>query len=174
METKWTVWCRSLVSGHSLSGASIHPRPRLLHLGDGVKTLAGLLLATLLTMSAGCAQKDWIDRTLVTVDVTGTWSGTLGGPALSLPGEFLLELEQQGSTVKGSLLSGKGGVLPVAGPIDGTVAGDVFRFKGSRGIVEGEFTVSGDEMTGLVSMYGGRPLTLRRVDPSSLSASPPR
>src|SRR5215510_13089789 len=30
-----------------------------------------------------CAQKDWIDRTLVTVDVTGTWHGFGGeaGPA---------------------------------------------------------------------------------------------
>ena len=37
---------------------------------------ARLALALLLTTSLGCAEKDWIDRTLVTADVTGTWQGT--------------------------------------------------------------------------------------------------
>jgi len=32
-----------------------------------------------LVFASGCAQKDWIDRTLVTVDVTGVWSGSLRG-----------------------------------------------------------------------------------------------
>jgi hypothetical protein len=59
----------------------MHPLARLRRLGDAMKTIAGLFLATFLTMSVGCAQKDWIDRTLVTVDVTGTWYGALGtGP----------------------------------------------------------------------------------------------
>jgi hypothetical protein len=38
--------------------------------------------------------------------------------------------------------------------IDGTVAGDVLRLRDSRGRVEGEVTVSGDEMDGRVSFHG--------------------
>ena len=34
------------------------------------------VLGVALMLASGCAQKDWIDRTLVTVDVTGVWEGT--------------------------------------------------------------------------------------------------
>ena len=57
----------------SLYSASAQPPAPLHHLGDEMKTFAGLLLATLLAMSGGCAKQDWIDRTLVRVGVTGTW-----------------------------------------------------------------------------------------------------
>jgi hypothetical protein len=136
-----------------------------------MKTLTGLLLSTLLTMGAGCARTDWIDRTLVTVDVTGTWYGAAAGYS------FDFDLKQQGSTVKGLLRlrgipSGSG---DPSGPIEGTVGGDVFRFRDTRGILEGEMTANGDEMVGLISTsFGRRPLSLQRVDPSSLPASPPR
>jgi hypothetical protein len=30
------------------------------------------VIAAAVVFASGCAQKDWIDRTLVTVDVTGT------------------------------------------------------------------------------------------------------
>ena len=141
-----------------------------------MKIIAGLLIGAALAFGlafvSGCARSDWIDRTLVTVDVTGTWQGTGGVPNL------LFELEQQGSTVKGFLrLSGSGfgsrGLSP--GPIDGTVAGDVFRFKDTRGSVEGELTVSGDEMNGQASLgFGNRPLSLRRVESPSRPDSPRR
>ena len=136
-----------------------------------MKTIAGLLLATLVAMSAGCAQKDWIDRTLVTVDVTGTWYGNAGGVGGGIRREFLFELKQEGSKVTGSMRTRPFGSVGVA--IDGTVAGDVFRFKDSKGSVEGELTVSGDEMNGRASFYsGGGPISLRRVDPSSRPAAP--
>ena len=35
--------------------------------------LIGLLIAMTLALGSGCAKQDWIDRTLVTVDVTGGW-----------------------------------------------------------------------------------------------------
>ena len=59
-----------------------------------MKTLAGLLLTIMVMMIASCAQKDWIDRTLVTVDVTGTWSGSIAsmGTAGGFP-DLLFELE---------------------------------------------------------------------------------
>jgi hypothetical protein len=37
-----------------------------------------LALALLLTASLGCAQKDRIDRTLITENVTGAWAGSMG------------------------------------------------------------------------------------------------
>src|SRR5215510_8551837 len=107
-------------------------------------------VATALVLASGCAQKDWIDRTLVTVDVTGTWYGTPGGPGgpVGNPGPIFLDLRQEGATVQG-FLQQKGGTPsppgPVGGPISGTVTGDVFRFKGTRGIVAGELTVNGEE-----------------------------
>ena len=143
-----------------------------------MRTFTGLLLATLLAMTAGCAQKDWIDRTLVTVDVTGAWSGLVGGESVAHAKPALLfELEQQGSTVKGSLRFTPGGNAE----LNGSVAGDVFRFRafgasGNTREVEGELTVSGDEMSGRIStpVLGGRPLSLHRVDPSPRPTSPPR
>jgi hypothetical protein len=42
-----------------------------------MRALIGLLIATTLVIGSGCAKQDWIDRTLVTVDVTGTWFGTM-------------------------------------------------------------------------------------------------
>src|SRR5262247_675236 len=101
-------------------------------------------VATALVFGTGCAQKDWIDRTLVTVDVTGNWHGRLGGVGAAR--EMLVELKQEGSVVTGSLqqttLRSFG---DLSGPIEGTVAADVLRFKNSRGTLEGEVTVSGDE-----------------------------
>ena len=137
-----------------------------------------MLFLAALTFGAGCAKSDWIERTLVTVDVTGTWSGrTAGG------GTWWFELEQQGSTVKGRLM-GLGYVglgSPPGSSLEGTVAGDVFRFRvrsGTFGGFGGELAVSGDEMTG--EMWGsgitvGRgAVSFRRVDPSSLPAAPPQ
>jgi hypothetical protein len=136
-----------------------------------MRAVTRVLIASALVFGTGCAQKDWIDRTLVTVDVTGTWEGSVGGSS------YNFDLKQQGSTVKG-LLRYRGATTSVgdpSGPIEGTVGGDVFRFRDTRGSVEGEMTVNGDEMVGLISTSSGRrPLSLQRIDPSSLPASPPR
>lgn len=134
-----------------------------------MKSILRLLLATAaLTMGVSCARTDWIDRTLVTVDVTGTWYGST---SVAPKSEFMLELEQQGSTVKGSAKGTGGGSAGIGTrpvPIKGTVAGDVFRFRQTNGSWEGELTVSGDEMSGRVSLQlGSRPVSLRRVDSSS-------
>ena len=41
----------------------------------------GSLVAAML--ASGCAKPDWIEQTLVTVDVTGTWVGSMGkGPGV--------------------------------------------------------------------------------------------
>ena len=119
-------------------------------------------------MTAGCAQKDWIDRTLVTVDVTGTWQSTSG---------WELNLEQKGLMVTGSARLGEAASQYwfTGEPIGGTMAGDVFHFSDTRGSLEGEVTVSGDEMNGTARLRGTqRSISLRRIDPSSRPASPPR
>jgi len=138
-----------------------------------MRTITRVLIAAALAFGLGCTSTDWIDRTLVTVDVTGTWSGSAGGAGTGSK-DVVLVLEQKGSTVKGlGRITPAAGVMPVS--IDGTVAGDVFRFRDSRGNAEGELTVSGDEMDGRISIFGSsRPSFLRRVDSSSRSDSPRR
>jgi len=143
-----------------------------------MRTISGLLMTTFLTLTTGCASTDWIDRTLVTVDVTGTWYGRSGQPGSDR--EVFLELKQEGSRVTGFARITQTIFGSVARPIDGTVAGDVFRFRGSTGSgstgssSEGEVTVSGDEMNGQASFVGRGPVSLRRVDPSSRPGPPPR
>jgi len=150
-----------------------------------MKTIVGMLIGATLAVGSGCARSDWIDRTLVTVDVTGTWRGIEEG----MGREMSFELEQRGSTVKGYIRASSSNLASIEGPIDGTVAGDMFSFRNTRGDVVGELRVNGDEMTGTMSrsgtgmsgggvgMSGGagaRPTSLRRVDSSSRPGSPPR
>jgi hypothetical protein len=139
-----------------------------------MRVITRVLIAATLAFGLGCAQKDWIDRTLVTVDVTGTWE-RVGGAG---DGVFQFVLEQQGSVVKGFAggdSRGLGCQNLAMGSIEGTVAGDVFYFRDSRGCIQGELTVRGDEMDGRASTYAGsRRFSLRRVDPSPRPPSPPR
>ena len=67
-----------------------------------VKLRAGLLGVVTLLFGSGCTKTDWIDRTLVTVDVTGVWRGTL---TMSGVNTFNVEmtLEQRGAKVTGQL-----------------------------------------------------------------------
>ena len=45
-----------------------------------MKTIAWGILVAALACVSGCARPDWIEQTLVTVDVTGTWEGFVAGP----------------------------------------------------------------------------------------------
>ena len=62
-------------------------------------------MAAALAIGSGCITRpDWIEQTLVTVDVTGIWQGTsFGGPGAYPPEELRLDLPQEGPKVKGSL-----------------------------------------------------------------------
>jgi hypothetical protein len=73
----------------------------------------------------GCAQTDWIDRTLVTVDVTGVWEGRLIATT-SASRDVVLVLQQQGGKVTGEIRNLSTGSVTSAGsaPIEGTVNGD--------------------------------------------------
>ena len=122
-------------------------------------------MAAALILACGCARSDWIQQILVTSDVTGTWQTT--------EGELIeLKLEQQGAKVTGSIVAlGRG--ARNSGVIEGAVGGDVFQFKQVGGVLmplQGETTVSGDEMHGTVragTAAGQRQIFLRRVSPSS-------
>ena len=128
------------------------------------------------TTTVGCARKDWIDRTLVTVDVTGSWHGraaVLGQGHLI--GDMFLDLAQQGSMVKGTMRLRGTGSAPAPEPIDGRVAGDILRFRNPRGTMEAELTVSGDEMSGTaLTLLGRCTVSLQRVESSAPTGSPPR
>ena len=127
----------------------------------------------MLACGSGCAKPDWIQQTLVTVDMTGTWRSTEGGL-------FELALEQKGAEVTGSFLrqglpQAQGG--NTSGGIEGSVAGDAFRFKQTTGTfanLEGDMTLSGDEMSGKVTPSpagAGARIILRRVSSSPRPAS---
>jgi len=138
--------------------------------------MARAWLVALLLLGASCAKQDWIDRTLVTVDVTGTWHGTTTGPGTSVAEsgtqELWLDLEQAGSKVTGAARFNPDQGMAQSGPIEGTISGDHFSYRLLRGGPSFiELTVSGNEMTGLVS---GRPFSFHRVDPSAKPATTTR
>jgi len=111
-----------------------------------------------------CARQLWVDRTLVTADVTGA--------SRNVNGSLEITLEQQGAKVTGALFQRVGNTRA---PIAGTVTGDVFKFQatGTSAVYEGELTVDGDEMKGYARSSGGRVDTvLRRIDASTPARQP--
>jgi len=114
------------------------------------------VIAMTFVFASGCARPDWIEQTLVTVDVTGVWRGTIyGGGAMELT------LQQSGARVNGQVKLSPGSSYN--GPIEGTVGGDTFRFSSQGGGVIGELQVNGDEMTSPgKTWFGSGPMTVRR------------
>ena len=105
---------------------------------------AWVVIGVALVLASGCARSpDWIEQTLVTVDVTGVWRGamTAGGAPFS----WELTLQQVGAKVTGRLRQEVNSSS--SGPIEGRVNGDTFHFRTSRGAM-GDLQVNGDEMTG--------------------------
>jgi len=138
-------------------------------------------VATALVFGSGCAKQDWIDRTLVTADVSGVWTGSVashdGQTAISF--ELRLELRQNATKVTGSF---EPTTVPLGlntrgvSPIEGRVANDVFTFEVQKAILTGELTIDGDEMrgNGLAGNSRQVTITLRRVEVATPAGSPPR
>ena len=111
------------------------------------------VITVVCVLASGCAQQkpDWIDRTLVTVDVTGVWEGTITAPASNLAIE--LDVKQEGAKVTGEIKGFRnfdGNRVPPI-PIVGTVSGDTFSFheaSGARQRLSVQVQVNGDDMTG--------------------------
>jgi hypothetical protein len=145
---------------------------------DHKKLIGGLFVLITLTFGSGCAKTDWIDPTLVTESVTGVWAGSMVSPdgQPMIRQGVRLELQQEGAKVIGSFEGSSTGSFVGQGsaPIEGSEAGDVFRFDDARGTVNGELTVSAEEMTGH-GVFGIRPvtITLRRVQSAQSPTSPP-
>ena len=128
-----------------------------------------VVIGAAFVLASGCAQQDWIDRTLVTVDVTGGWRGTFrqttGGTGT---GDITFVLQQQGAKVTGvmrllSVFGSVTGMSPDGIPIEGTVSGDTFTFHEMSGpTLHGEFQVNGDEMIGSWNRMATQTATLRR------------
>jgi hypothetical protein len=123
---------------------------------------AWVVIVVALVFASGCAQTDWIDRTLVTVDVTGVWEGHI--TSANVGRQLKLTLVQSGSKVTGQMATaGSGAPGPVEGPLDGTVTGDIFRFEDTRGRLKAELQVNADEMTGSMTwQFGPGTITLHR------------
>jgi hypothetical protein len=123
------------------------------------KAATYLALAATLAIALACTRNDWIDRTLVTENVTGVWSGSIGESTGFR--DVRLELQHEGAKVSGLIRFLPGST---SAPIGGSVAGDVFTFKDARGSYSGELTIAGDEMTGRIfSPFGTRQVSLRRL-----------
>ncbi len=126
----------------------------------GLKAIWPLMVGLVIVMAAGCAQRaDWIEGTLVTVDVTGRWAGKWGAPG----GDFDVTLRQIGPKVTGDLrLTGRNAMF-WNGPIEGVLTGDVFKFGRPDGRLRGEVIVAGEGMSGTVFFDSAtRPLRLQR------------
>jgi hypothetical protein len=116
-----------------------------------------LTIGLFLLIASGCARSsDWIESTLVTVDVTGVWQGNAsraGGATASVP--IVLTLQQSGTKVTGQVtLSSLSSARDTR--VEGTVNGDVFRFSTPDGSRTGELLVDGDKMSGSGTAPGGR------------------
>ena len=66
-----------------------------------MKTSAWVILVVMLACASGCARPDWIERTLVTVDVTGVWYGEAQG-AWNIQPYVWLDLQQGGPKANGA------------------------------------------------------------------------
>ena len=122
-------------------------------------------IAVALLFASGCAQKDWIDRTLVTVDVTGVWEGTQAG-TIGSGGMVVFVLQQQGPKVTGEIRNLYTWPMPTAEstPIQGTVNGDTLSLHEVSGQpLRVVLQVNGDEMTGSGDLINyGIKMDLRR------------
>jgi len=134
------------------------------------RMLLGMISVVLLM---GCAQRDWIDRTLVTENVSGSWYGAMVGLTAGGREDIRLTLKQEGGKVTGEFrTSGRlASWITSEGALEGTVSGDVFKFVDARRTLTGELTISGDEMHGVIGRYRA---DVRRVESSSATPSAPR
>ncbi len=110
------------------------------------RRMAWLAVGSLLFVAFGCARPDWIEDTLVTVDVTGVWRGSAGrGGSAYSGGAVQLTLQQSGAKVTGSFRGAEGGDVPV----EGTVNGDKLTLLSSRTRpFKADLQINGDEMIG--------------------------
>ena len=104
-----------------------------------------LPIGLVLPIASGCARSDWIEGTLVTVDITGQWTGAWSGDAGS--GQFALTLRQAGPKATREVTLIGWYAHTWNGDIVGTITGDVLSFARPDARLRGEVIVAGDEMS---------------------------
>jgi hypothetical protein len=130
-----------------------------------MKLKGWLLIGLVLAIASGCAQRgDWIEDTLVTVDVAGRWAGKWSGGSAARAGEsegeFDMTVRQTGAKATGDVkVTGRDSHL-WNGPIEGTVSGDRLKFSRPDGQLRGEVVVAGNNMYGTAT-FGGLTRRLR-------------
>src|SRR5262245_10983116 len=146
-------------------------RPRRRSNGD-LNGAASLSVAVMRFLGVCCAARpDWIQSTLVTTDVTGTWRGTARTPGPTVTGNTVVFILQQ----RGPKVTGKLETSRYSGALEGSVEGDVFMFAATFASIKGEATVAGDEMTGQLrgDFFGiGSQLFLRRGESAVPNTEP--
>src|SRR5215472_10554364 len=71
------------------------------------RVIGRMAMALLVSGLVGCTRPDWIQSTLVTVDVSGSWQGNVTRPAGAYgPGLVQLQLQQERSQSDGYLSDG--------------------------------------------------------------------
>jgi hypothetical protein len=123
---------------------------------------ARLAVVGVLLVIGGCARADWIESTLVTVDVTGMWAGEWRQPQFN--GTLQLTLKQEGSKVTGDVRVTGLMDSVVNGAVEGNVNGDGVELRQWHSRFVLYLTVNGDEMTGVgqISKVGQSAVALRR------------
>ena len=109
------------------------------------------VIAAAIVLASGCVKQDWIDRTLVTVDVAGVWEGKQTGTTLTWVRDTVFVLQQRGPKVTGEIRNLYTWPMPTAEstPIQGTVNGDTLSLQEVSGQpLRVLLQVNGDEMTG--------------------------
>lgn len=121
--------------------------------------LAACLAVLSIVVIAGCAKRGAApppSAAVGPVDVTGTWTGSMGMGAASAP--VRLQMKQTGASVTGDI--DVGGRADLSGPVEGTVQGDGLKLTLKTGYGSlGEMRVRDDQITGVV---GPGPVSLRR------------
>ena len=116
------------------------------------RLIAWAVAGMIVSASLGCARPDWIQSTLVTVDVSGEWQGNITRPAGAYgPGLIYLSLRQSGPKVTGTFSLGVNKDVP----LEGKLSGDVLRIQGRGGAVTAELQVNSDDMSGMGTTAAG-------------------
>lgn len=115
--------------------------------------IAWMMVGLLVSGALGCVRPDWIQSTLVTVDVSGEWQGNVTKPTASYgPSLIQLNLQQSGPKVTGTFSFSPGPSTSPGPtkdvPLEGTISGDVLSFRNFNGSVTAELQVNGDTMKG--------------------------
>src|SRR5207247_4480462 len=85
------------------------------------REIAWMMVGLLVAGALGCTRSDWIQSTLVTVDVSGEWQGNLSKPTASYgPSLIQLKLQQSGPKVTGTFSFSTG---PTTSPSRSTPCG---------------------------------------------------